>query len=142
MKAYLFLSTVLGVAFFGALAVASDLPKQWETSLIADFLNDQQQVIFGRTEAKQQIVEDVIAERLTLSQAADKFGELNTKAPECMSAVRMYFLSPTAKESLCREVDYKIKLALEQRTAEAERVIPRLKIETHEQFGETASGIE
>ncbi len=142
MKACMYLSTVLGIAIGGALAVAADLPQAWETKQIADALNLQQQVIFERAEAKHQIVEDVIAERLTLSQAADKFGELNTKPPECMSAVQTFFLCSTAHESLCREVFYRVKLALEERTAEAERVIPRLKNEMHKHFGETASNLQ
>jgi hypothetical protein len=126
---------------FGALAVAADFPQTLATSRFADTLSVHQQVIFDRTEAKQQIVEDVIAGGMKLSNAADKFGELNAKAPESMTAVRLYFTGYSDKESLCREVIYRVKAALEERTAEAEKVIPRLESELQECLGESTPGI-
>lgn len=140
MKAYVYLFTLLGIAFFVVLGVAAGSPQAREASRLADELLVQEQVIFARAETKQHIVEDVIAGRLTLPEAADKFGELNSEAPESMTAVRLTIAGKSDKERLCREVIHRVKVELEERTSEAERVVPRLEREMHEHLGEAVPG--
>jgi hypothetical protein len=142
MKAYVYLSTVLGIAFFGALGVAADLPQRWETNRIADSLFVEQGVLFNRVEAKQQILDDVIAGRMTLPKAAEKFGELNSQAPESMTAVRDYFAGDTDNERLCRQVIHRVKFMLDEDSSEAATVIARLEREMHEYLGGSSSESE
>lgn len=137
MKAYLCLFFALGIASFGVLCKAANIAQVLETNRVTESLNDQQQVTFDRADAKQQIAEELIAGRMTLAAAADKFGELNKKAPECMTAVRLTYTGDSDKEFLCREVINRVKIALEERTAEAERVIPRLEKEMQENFDDS-----
>lgn len=137
MKAYVYLFTVLSFVTVGTLGVAAEFAQVWEANRVTDSLLSQQTATTHRAEVKQQIVDDVIDDRLTLAQAADRFGEWNAKAPETMTAVRMSFSGASDKERLCRQVIQRVEIALQDRTSEDETVIPRLEREMHELLGDS-----
>jgi hypothetical protein len=140
MKLYVCLASVLGIAFVGVLGVAADIPQVRETMQLADSLDAQQQAVFSRIEARRQIVEEVIAGRLTLMVAADKFGALNAQEPESMTAVRLNYRGDSDRKSLCQQVLHHVQVALEGRSSEAEAVIPRLEREMQAYIGEDGPG--
>jgi hypothetical protein len=140
MKAYACLFTVLTIAFVGVLAVAADIPQYREQSRLTASLDAQVEAVFARAEAQNQIVEEVIAGKMTLLIAAEKIGELYAKEPESMLSVRFAFPGDTDKECLCRHVLFIVKVALEDRPSQAETVIPRLESEMHDYLGEPVPG--
>jgi hypothetical protein len=141
MKAYVCLFAVLSIACVGVLGVAADFPQAREASRIAAALDEQKDAIFTRAEARNQIVDEVIAGRLKLPLAAEKFGALNRMAPEAMAGVRLTIAGDSEKECLCRQVILRVKAALEDHPSQAEIVLPRLESEMHDYLGERASGV-
>lgn len=139
MKAYVYLFTILSFVTVGTLGVAAEVAQLWETRRAADSLVNQQNAIFRRVEVKQQLVDDVIADRLPLAEAAYSFGVWNAKAPETLTAVRVSFPGTSDKERLCRQVIRRVEMALQDRTSEAETVLPRLEREMREYLAESES---
>jgi len=135
MKAYLCLLTVLGIGFFGILSVAADFPRAWQESRLTQALHAQQQAVSERESARQQIVEDVIAEKLTFAQAVEKFSKLEAYNTKTLKAIRLTLAVDSQQECLCCQVMMHIKVALEGKTS-ADTILPRLESEWNDYIGE------
>lgn len=139
MKVYLRWFTVfsvLGTAFFGVLVVAADIPQDREESKRTEALRAQEESLFARIDARRQIVEDAIAGKLTLPQAAKKFGALYTYDAETMQSIRLVLSADSDEECLYRQVVLHVKAALEGRTSETDMVLSRLEAELQKYISE------
>jgi hypothetical protein len=141
MKALAYLFMAAGVATAGALLwQGRELPRafQDEGRRAAD-LRAVQEALSFRHEARREILEDVVAGRMTLLQAADQFKGLNERHPESMTAVRFTYDGGTDEERLCRQVIAGVQGLLDDRPpSEAAPIIARLEAELHDHFGEGA----
>jgi hypothetical protein len=142
MKALPYLFIVAGVAAAGAvLWRAVDLPQVFsEQGRYAADLRAQQETLSARREARKEILQDVVAGRLTLLQAADQFKGLNERHPECMTAVRSAYDGGSDEERLCRQVIAGVEELLADRPpSEAASIIARLEAQLHDHFGGDAA---
>jgi hypothetical protein len=140
MKAYLCLFVGFGIAASAVLCDAGDISKVLSQERRAEALRGQKEAIFTRAEARQQVIDELIAGRMTLKQAVARFGELNAMEPEQMTVVRETFPGDSDEERLCRQVLGQVQVELQGRTSEADTILPRLEAEMHEQFGQHSPG--
>ncbi len=65
-----------------------------------------EQAVIARLVAKSAVSDDLRAGRLSLAQAAIKFGELNAMPPQCPADLGEYGSAVSEGERLCRQVIY------------------------------------
>jgi len=136
MKAYLGLFAIVITGMSGVFAVSADIPAQREENWRAQVLRAQHVCIHARANVRKHIVEELIDGRLTLPEAASQFGELNTKDPQTMTAIQSTLTGDSDQERLCRQVLMHVKVALEDRPSEADKVSPRLQSQWKEYLHE------
>jgi hypothetical protein len=100
-------------------------------------LTDQSQEVRQRIAVKDAIVADLVAGRISLSEATERFAELNAAHPEYLDAIRAAFAGETDQEKMARNV---IAFAV-LRTAPDERdlLTARLEAELHQMTGSLAA---
>jgi hypothetical protein len=94
----------------------------------------QQEVTRIRGEAHRQLIDDVIAARQTLLEAAARLRDLNEMEPECMTSIRMYVPGASDEERLCRLIIHSVRTRLEDQPDEATIVVGRLEMELRHHF--------
>src|SRR5690349_9835762 len=122
MNAYLGLFAIVITGLTGVFAVSADIPERRGADWQARVLHAQHVSIHARADIRKHIVEDFIAGRLTLAEAASQFGELNAKDPETLTALQVTLTGDSDQERLCRQVLMHVKCALEDRPSEAGQV--------------------
>jgi hypothetical protein len=137
MKVYLCLFTVLAIGACGTLAVASDIAQIRHENQQAGVIAQQVKATATRALARKQIVEDLLADTLTLPEAAVKFGELEIKDPEIRKSIRLTLAVESDAERLCQQVLLHVRAFLEDRGEEAETILPRLQNEMHKYVSES-----
>jgi hypothetical protein len=80
-----------------------------------------------RLRQRTRIVEEVIAGRLSLAQAAARFLRLNKATPECMSALRGLSPGVADEQIACEQVIYAVGIVLEDRREPSAAVLDRLR---------------
>ena len=142
MKALACLFMAAGVAAAsGVLWLGREVPGVLQGETVrADNLRVLQDALSSRHEAKQKLLEDLVAGKLTLLQAADRLQELDERAPESMTAVRSTYQGNSDKERVCRQAIDGVQGFLEDRPpSEVSSIIARLEGELHEHFGAGAA---
>jgi hypothetical protein len=81
-----------------------------------------------RKQMRDQIIEEVIADRLTLFQAATRFQELNESDPHfCWGVLRSAYPGATDHECCCRQIIAFVQIDLEDDPTRARAVVERLE---------------
>ncbi len=131
---------VLGIGY-AYRQVATDLdlgpgsnPWTWHLLLEREFfreirLDDQLEEARRRMVIKSWVEEQLIAQRITLLEAAHRFRDLSTADPHFMTRLRRHFPSQSDEESLCRHVLQHVGESLSKRPSQAAVVLPRLEAE-------------
>src|SRR5436190_6857272 len=91
----------LGLDFWNAPALKDDLDQQQRLRLALD-LRDV--VVLNRIAVKQEIVQAVVAGRLSLLEAAARFHKLNTGEAKLMTDLRREYPSASDDECMCHNV--------------------------------------
>jgi hypothetical protein len=140
MKAKLCLFAVLGITVGVSLWLGRDLPRQLSNESQREAaLEARINVAPGRIAYRQTIVEDLIAERITLAKAAAKFEELNaTYSGDAM--VFASFPGASEEECRCRQVIIWVKSLLGDRPYQADSVVERLGDELQKHLSQDGSG--
>jgi hypothetical protein len=143
MKALACLSVAVGVVAVAAvLGQGAELPGViLNESRRAEVLAAKEMAVAARAQARAQALDELIAGRLTLLQAADRFADLNATDPECQTAVLSTLEGYSEQERLCRQVILCVESTLQDQPARAATVLTRLQGELREQFGPGAVGI-
>ena len=89
-------------------------------------LDAEDEYVRRRIDLKDTIVHDLLAEKVTLAEATDRFAELNARCPRTEAAVREYFPGATDREKTARNV---ISFAV-TRAAPQERASVASRLET------------
>jgi hypothetical protein len=93
-------------------------------------LDDDLERAMQRHEAKEAIVAEVIAERLTLLEAAAKFRDLNANWPRASHWLQQRYPGVPYELALCRQIIDQVSIELRQRNPErSDRVVARLEAE-------------
>jgi hypothetical protein len=86
--------------------------------------------------AKGEVVQEVIAGRLALLEAAARLREFDAQVPDFpVTTIRLTVPGSSDEERYCRIVIWKAKSLLAQRPAEAEKVVQRLEVELERHLG-------
>jgi hypothetical protein len=91
----------LGLDFWNAPALKDDLAQQEQVRLA---LNLSDVVVLNRIAAKQEIVQAVVAGRLSLLEAAAQFHKLNCGEAKLMADLRREYPSANDDECMCRNL--------------------------------------
>jgi hypothetical protein len=92
-------------------------------------LRAQEGLAAARLQQRQQIINEVIAGRLSLTHAASRFLRLNKSTPECMTALRSYYPGMPDEQRVCEQVIYAVRLVLEDRGEPSDEMEKRLRAE-------------
>jgi hypothetical protein len=109
-------------------AQATKAQQLWEK------LEREQEIVFDRMRIKERVIADLLADRLTLLEAARWFKDLNESPADCQDNYRLFFPAPTAGESACRQVLAWAESALQESPrSHSDAVLNKLKqeLQTH-----------
>ncbi len=104
----------------------------WDTMLQdrPEDMERQLQAVVHRMAAKHRIAQEVISERLTLLQAAERFMDLNEANPDFnWQAFRRAYPASSDEESCCRQVIRVVGGQLHNEPSRAQAVLERLEAE-------------
>jgi len=87
------------------------------------------------TQGKQRIAAEVIAGRVSLREAADRFRELNTLLDDGNDDLLGTYQRPAGEEGLCRNVIVWVRGEVRRDPARAPQVLSRLEKEFRDLFG-------
>jgi hypothetical protein len=90
-------------------------------------LEQRDKAVLRRIAIKEEIVADVIGERLPLTEAAALFRELNTNCPEYLATLRIRYPQLSEDEIYCRNVIDFVAAALTFHPSRCTAVVDRLE---------------
>ena len=105
--------------------------SEWHQKVAeGQLLDDDLERSMRRLEAKEAIVTEVIAERLTLLQAAAQFRDLNATWPQASHWLQQRYPGVPYELALCRQIIDQVRIELRQWAPERrDRIVTRLEAE-------------
>jgi hypothetical protein len=123
--------TEIGPALLSLVEIRSQIKQESQN---ARRIEEQDQILVSAMNAKEQIVVDLVADRLTLLEAAARFRELREGLPTCeMEMFRQAYPGNSDDERYCHQVIRAVESLRGRQPNEVTRAVARLKKELEDE---------